>query len=194
MPTGSAVSLPLPQGALSPSSFARRAPLRVPPQVSGLRPLARPLPLPVAADDPPHERILVAWDDSEAALRLQRLLRELGYRVVGPAASRDEAERLIAGPLRPRPPLDCALVHVGLPEAAGLVDRLANDAVPLVWLVPDRDAVLPAVHADVPILDRPFDRAALVAAIEEAQTRHPARRFYPVPPPQPVWPRVFPQL
>jgi hypothetical protein len=197
MLAGSAASLPLPQGPLSPSSFARRPRFTLLPQPSGPSTLARRLRVQKAADDPPRARILIAWNDSEAALQLQRLLRELGYAVVGPAGSREEFERLMAPASVRRPiarPVDCALVHAGLPEAGAIADWLADETVPLVWLVPDRDAVLPAVHADVSILDRPFDRAALVAAIEEAQTRHAARRFYPVPPPQPVWPRVFPQL
>ena len=146
------------------------------------------------SQDPPRRRILVAWNDSEAALQLQRLLVELGYRVVGPAGSVEEAERLIAPPLALEPSLHCALVHVGLPDATRVADRLADKAVPLVWLVPDADAVLPAAHAHAPILDRPFDRAALVSAIEEAERHHLARRFYPVPPPQAAWPRIFPQL
>jgi hypothetical protein len=54
-------------------------------------------------------RALVAWNDSEAALQLQRLLGGLGYRVIGPAACRDEAERLISRSL-PRPPAECALI------------------------------------------------------------------------------------
>ena len=197
MPAGSAASLPLPQAPLSPSSFARRPRFTLLPQPSGPPALARMLPVQRAADDPPRARILIAWDDSEAALQLQRLLRELDYAVVGPAGSREEVERLIAPAAGRRPiarPIDCALVHVGLPEAAAIADGLADETVPLVWLVPDRDAVLPAAHAYAPILDRPFDRAALVGAIDEAARRQASRRLYPVPPPQAAWPRVFPQL
>jgi hypothetical protein len=146
------------------------------------------------AQDPARRRVLVAWNDSEAALQLRRLLVEVGYRVVGPTGSGEEAERLIAPPLAPQPSLHCALVHVGLPDATRVADRLADKAVPLVWLVPDADAVLPAAHAHAPILDRPFERAALITAIEEAERHYLARRFYPVPPPQAAWPRIFPQL
>jgi hypothetical protein len=56
------------------------------------------------------------------------------------------------------------------------------------------DAVLPPRHAHAPILDRPLDRAALIAAIDEARRQEGSRRLYAVPPPQPTWPRVFPQL
>ena len=194
MPAGSAASLPMPQGPLSPSLFARRARFKVPPPELGVRPLARGLPLRTTTQDPPRRRVLVAWNDSEAALQLQRLLVEVGYRVVGPAVSGEEAEQLIARPLALQPSPHCALVHVGLPDARRVANRLADKAVPLVWLVPDADAVLPAAHAHAPILDRPFDRAALVMAIEEAERHYLARRFYPIPPPQAAWPRIFPQL
>jgi hypothetical protein len=191
---GSAVSLPLPQEPLSPSSFARRPRFTLLPQQSGPSALARMLPVQKAADGPPRARILIAWNDSEAALQLQRLLHELDYAVVGPAGTREEIERLIGGPAAVRRPIDCALVHVGLPEAAAIADRLADETVPLVWLVPDCDGVLPPAHAHAPLLDRPFDRAALVAAIDEAARRQASRRLYRVPPPQAAWPRIFPQL
>jgi len=194
MSAGSAASLSMPQGPLSPSLFAPRPRFRVPPPAPGVRPRARGLPLRTIAQDPPPRRILAAWKDSEAALRLQRLLVELGYRVVGPANSAEEAERLMAPPVAVEPSLDCALVHVELPDATRVADRLADKVVPLVWLVPDADSVLPAAHAHAPILDRPFDRAPLVMAIEEAERHYLARRFYPVPPPQAAWPRIFPQL
>jgi hypothetical protein len=197
MLAGSAASLPLPQGPLSPSSFARRPRFTLLPQPSGPSTLARRLPQQKAADDPPRGRILIAWNDSEAALQLQRLLRELDYAVVGPAGSREEVERLTAPASVRRPiarPIDCALVHADLPEAGVIADGLADETVPLVWLVPDRDAVLPPVHACAPILDRPFDRAAVVDAIDAAARQQASRRLYPVPPPQAAWPRVFPQL
>jgi hypothetical protein len=137
---------------------------------------------------------LVAWNDPAPALQLQRLLCELGYRVVGPAGSREEVERLIAPPLAVRAPVDCALVHAELPKAGEIASCLADARLPLVWLAPDCGAVLPAAHTNAPILDRPFDRAAIVEAIEEAERRHAGRCLYRVPPPQAVWPRVFPQL
>jgi hypothetical protein len=152
------------------------------------------MPLRKPAEHPPRRRILIAWNDSAAALRLQHLLGELGYRVVGPAGSCEEAERLIRPTLAVRPAVDGALVHAALPDAAEIADRMAGEAVPLVWLAPDGGAILPAMHAHAPILERPFDRAALVAAIEQAERHEAARRSYPIPPPQAAWPRVFPQL
>jgi len=194
MPTGSAASLPLPQEPLSPSSFARRARFTVlPHQQSGPLPLPRMLPIQKAANDPPRARVLIAWDDVPAALRLQRLLRELDYAVVGPTASRQEAEQLIARSTI-RCPIDCALLQIGMPGATSIADGLAAESVPFVWLVPDCDAVLPPEHAHAPVLDRPFDRAALIAAIDEAERQQASRRLYRTPPPQTAWPRVFPQL
>ncbi len=194
MPAGSAASLPMPQGPLSPSSFARRPRFTVPPpRQSGPLPLPRMLPLQKAAGDPPRARVLVAWSDTAAALRLQRLLRELDYAVVGPTASGDEAEKLIAKSAVRRP-VDCALIHVGLPGSTAIADRLAAESVPFVWLVPDCDAAVPAKHALAPVLDRPFDRAALVATMDTAERQQASTRLYRTPPPQTAWPRVFPQL
>lgn len=70
--------------------------------------LSRGLPIQESEEYPPRRRDLVAWNDSEAALQL-RLLGALEYRVIGPAACRDEAERLISRSL-PRPPAECALI------------------------------------------------------------------------------------
>jgi hypothetical protein len=185
----------MPQGPLSPSSFARRRTrFIVPPgQQSGPLPLPQMQPVRKTAIDPPRARLLIAWDEAAAALRLQRLLRELDYAVVGPIASRNEAERLIVRSTV-RCPVDCALLHVCLPGAATIADRLTAESVPFVWLVSDRDAVLPGAHAHAPILDRPFDRAALLAAMDAAERQQASHRLYRTPPPQAVWPRVFPQL
>ncbi|MBS0526939.1 MAG: hypothetical protein JSS04_25145 [Proteobacteria bacterium] len=194
MPAGSAASLPMPQGPLSPSSFARRPRFTVMPQPqSSPLPLARMLPMQKGASEPPRARILIAWHDAAAALRLQRLLRELDYAVVGPTASGNEAEQLIARSAV-RSPIDCALLHVGLPGATAIADRLAAESVPFVWLVPDHDAVLPAAHSHAPALDRPLDRVALVAAMDAAERQQASSRLYRTPPPQAAWPRVFPQL
>jgi hypothetical protein len=151
------------------------------------------LPAQKAAGDPPRARILIAWDDCAAALRLQRLLHELDYATVGPVASSDEVEQLVARAAGRRW-IDCALVHVGLPDAPAIADRLTVESVPFVWLVPDCDAVLPAEHSHAPVLDRPFDRVALVAAMDAAERQQVGNRLYRTPPPQAAWPRVFPQL
>src|SRR5437764_9883537 len=97
MPIGSAASLPgiLPQAPLSPFPIVRRdRRLSLVPQSSGQIAPPRRLPLEAAAEDPPRGRILVVDEDTGATLELQRVLREAGYRVVGPAASAAEAKRL----------------------------------------------------------------------------------------------------
>jgi hypothetical protein len=189
----------LPQEPLFPIPAARRAPR--------LRPVRHPLPATTGApvriaiarpaDDPPHGRVLLVHDDAGVALRLQRLLGELGWRVLGPAASLDEVERLLTRPQPGALPIDCALVAAGLPDSAAVAERLADDGIGLVWLA-DGAATLPASFAHAPVLDWPLDgprdRAALRAALEEARRLDRGRSCYPVPPPQAAWPRVFPQL
>jgi len=194
MPTGSAASLPMPQGPLFPTSFARRPRLTLLPREPGPLPLTAMRPLQTGAYDPPRGRVLIASNDTAVALEVQRLLRQLDYAVVGPASCRDDVERLIARPGIVGRRIDCALVSVGLPEAERIADRLAEELVPLVWLASDCDAVLPAAHAHAPVLDRPSDRAALAAAIDKAERQRAGRRRYPTPPPQSAWPRIFPQL
>jgi len=46
------------------------------------------------AEDPPRGRILVVTNEARLALDVQRILRNAGYRAVGPAASADEVDRL----------------------------------------------------------------------------------------------------
>ena len=203
MSLGSAASLPLPQEPLFPIPTARRAPR--------LRPALYPVPATTGApgriaiarpaDDPPQGRVLLVHDDAGMALKLQRLLGELGWRVLGPAASVDEVGRLLARPPGGAPRIDCALVAAGLPESEAVAERLAEDGIAMVWLT-EGAAVLPPAFAHAPVLDWPpdgpldglRDRAALRAALEQARRLERGWRCYAVPPPQPAWPRVFPQL
>lgn len=193
MPIGSAASLrTLPQGPLSPFAETRSRTFVPSPQSwSDTTPPPRVIALQRAADDPPRGCVLLVEADPLAAFDLQRLLGEAGYRVVGPAVSADEAMRLIE---RMRRPLAGALLNSQLADAASIADRLAARLVPLVWLVPAEDAALPAAHAAAPALQRPFVQHRLIEALEQASLQRAGRRVYATPPPQPVWPRVFPQL
>jgi CheY-like chemotaxis protein len=143
--------------------------------------------LALAASDPPHGRILVVESQAIIALDLQRILREAGYRVVGPAASLEEV-----GPLLRRGRVDCAVADVDpvsgeLPAIAELLD---SAGVPLV--------VLGGGHglAGRPTLDKPYTPPELLEAIETA-IAGPAPEM-PAPSsasaPRLPWPRVFPSL
>jgi CheY-like chemotaxis protein len=146
------------------------------------------------ADDPPRGRVLVVTDEAQLALDVQRVLRDAGYRTVGPAPSADEAERL-TGCF----PIDGAVVDLHLKDGAGATagDCLANRGIPFVWLAEIPFGRLPRSHAFVPVVAKPVQGEELLRALDRAlasKHRGDTGSFYPVPPPQKVWPRVFPQL
>jgi len=146
------------------------------------------------AEDPPRGRILVVTDEAELALDVQRILRNAGYRAVGPAASADEVDHL-AG----HRPIDGAVVDLQLEHGAAstVADRLTRSIIPFVWMADTLSGGIPRSHPFVPLVLKPINGEQLVDALERAmasKNRVAAGKFYPVPPPQEVWPRVFPQL
>jgi CheY-like chemotaxis protein len=193
MPFGSAASLPgtLPQAPLSPHPATRRSPRFVVPHNWGDVAPPRIVPLQKAAEDPPRGYVLLADGHATSALEAQGLLREAGYRVLGPATCAAEALRLIE---RARVPLSCGLLDLELGDAPSIADRLAARDIPVVWLVSTANIPLPSDHAAAPTLHRPFSRDALVEALEMASHQGARQRYYVTPPPQAAWPRVFPQL
>jgi hypothetical protein len=196
MPMGSAASLPgtPPQALLSSIAMARRD-RRFPmvPRSDGAASPPSLLPLQKTAEDPPRGRILLAQPDATGALEVKRLLCGSGYRLIGPAASFQDAERMIDPDEAACRPPTCALLAVAFCGAASIADRLADRGVPFIWLA-DAAGTLPPVQSAAPVLRRPFDRRELLEAIENTIRRGADRRFYTTPPPQPVWPRIFPQL
>ena len=144
-----------------------------------------------AAGEPPRGRILVAAGEAGTALELQRFLAQSGYRVVGPAASAAETNRLIE---RARQPLSCGLLDVDLLDSAAIADRLAARGVPIVWLASAANAVLPSAHTAAPLVYKPILRGDLIEAVETSIRNHACRSVYVTPPPQAAWPRIFPQL
>ncbi len=78
------------------------------PQPMAPQPMARGMrfsPPSLAALDLPQGKVLMVVDDAVVALDLQRLLREAGYRVVGPVTTVSEVQRRIE-----RGDIDCAIV------------------------------------------------------------------------------------
>ncbi|MEI6202387.1 MAG: hypothetical protein WCP68_10590 [Enhydrobacter sp.] len=150
----------------------------------------RHLPRIALADDPPRGRVLVAADQPSLVLEVQRILRDAGYRAVGPAGSAEEAARLAA-----RRPIDAAIVDLAMRSAASVAERLVEEGIPLVWLTDG--SASPSAHDRAAIVRKPVTSVNLIQALERrlsAGQGASADSFYPVPPPQPVWPRVFPPL
>ena len=193
MPAGSVASLPLQQGPCSPFSTARRSARftsrAVPPGAGSQLPVAG-----TAQDDPPLGRVLLVHKDTVLALKLQRLLAELGWRVLGPASSAEEVDRLLERQRALPQRIDCVIIGAGLLFCSAIAHRLADEGIGLIWLSVGADSLPPPQPAAVPVVSWPFDRDALLAALDWAIECRLARWRYPVPPPQSAWPRVFPQL
>jgi DNA-binding response OmpR family regulator len=147
----------------------------------------------LSAGDLPRGKILVVEDEMFMTLDLQRMLREAGFRVAGPATSLTEIQRLIE-----RGPIGCALVDLDVNRRTPLpvADLLAFADVPFVFMTTGGRAYLPQQHAHRPVLKKPFDKAVLVAALERAIRRQAGANDtgqYMIRGPQ-TWPRVFPSL
>lgn len=197
MTIGSAASRPGPVPAAPLPSFrsfrrSGRWPAMSPIVTAGTP--TRHFPRTAEADDPPRGRILVVEDQAPVALDVQRALRQAGYRAVGPVASVEEADRLIA-----RGPIDGAVIDAQLDKgaAAAVAECLAQAEIPFVWLADSPPESIPPAFAGAPSVKKPVRIDTLIRALEDALSpgQRPERaRLYPVPPPQPVWPRVFPPL
>jgi CheY-like chemotaxis protein len=145
----------------------------------------------LAAEHSPMKRILIVENQAIVALDLQRVLKEAGYKVVGPASSVTEADRLIA-----RGSLDCAILDFDGDNgiALAVADRLERSNIPWVFLA-DNLGDLQA-HSARSIVGKPYTKdellAALRCAIEDQSQRDEI--LYATAPAQFSWPRVMPQL
>jgi CheY-like chemotaxis protein len=144
-------------------------------------------------------RVLLVGDDAVVSLDLQRILRDAGYRVVGPASSISIAERL-AG----RGRIDCAILDIDRwpARAFAIADRLAVLGIPLVLMSANETEQLPRRFARVPLVRKPEAARCLVDAIEQAiavsregsgEELEPPPYTFDTRPPMP-WPRVLPGL
>ena len=186
MSFGSAASLPgsVPQVPLSPP---RPVPgvraLNMITKASAVSPLR-------SAEEPPRGRVLLVEDRPADALELQRLLVDLGYRVLGPAGCALEAERLLDR--TKQWPLKCAVLGAACPTIGTVARRLRARGVPVIWAMPSNLSI--PLPFPAPIVRLPANRADLLAALAAAGRDGPLPGCYVTPPPQEAWPREFPQL
>ena len=126
---------------------------------------ARSSPPSLATLDLPQGRVLLAVGEAVVALDLQRLLHDAGYRVVGPATTVAEIQRMIQ-----RGDLDCAILDLEIDRRAPLpiADLLAFADLPFVYLATGVPGPVPRRHRHRPVVETPFNREILVAAVEQA--------------------------
>lgn len=166
--------------------------LQVEPSPCGSAPPAW-APAALAAAELPRGKVLVVADEARMVLELQQLLREAGFRVIGPAATLADIQRLID-----RGPLDCAIVDLDTDRRFPLPasDLLALAEVPFVLLTPGPWRDIPQRHSHRPVVEKPVVRDELIAAVERAMGRRrlpandnrwqspalvtPSSRLYPV--------------
>jgi DNA-binding response OmpR family regulator len=104
------------------------------------------------------KRVLVVDDDSLLALDLELFLKDEGCVVLGPAPSVDAALALIAA----EPPEAAVLdLDLGGTTSAPVADALAARDVGFLFISGHSHAMLPADHADRPLLAKPWSEAEL---------------------------------
>lgn len=113
------------------------------------------------------KRVLVVEDEALAAMLVEEELADAGARVLGPASSVDEALQLI----------ESAVLDGGLSAAVldfnlngevvmPVANRLAALGVPFLFATGYSKDCNRGDHAAAPLLQKPFDPVALVAAVE----------------------------
>ncbi|MGE4221602.1 MAG: hypothetical protein AB7G39_19325 [Alphaproteobacteria bacterium] len=128
----------------------------------------RLLPPSLATLDLPLGKVLMVVDDAIMALDLQRVLHDAGYRVLGPATTMVEIQRMIQ-----RGDIDCAILALDIDRRAPLpiADLLAFADVPFVYLTTGVLGPVPSRHRRRPAIERPFTRESLLAAVRKAMAK-----------------------
>lgn len=114
-------------------------------------------------------RVLVVEDEELVALELSSELSRLGWAIVGPAATVAEAQALLSGPL------DAAILDVNLRgrPVYPIADALADRQVPFVFCTGYEVVDPDGRFADVPVIRKPANPAAVSAALAEMLRSRP---------------------
>jgi CheY-like chemotaxis protein len=121
--------------------------------------------------DPDHFkgcRYLVVEDEYFIAADLSNTLESLGIEVVGPAASVQEALRLVDSD---GDRLDGAVLDINLRDERvySVADALKARGVPFVFTTGYDAAVVPSPYTDAPRCEKPVDKARLLRCLADAR-------------------------
>lgn len=106
-----------------------------------------------------NRHVLVVEDEPLIGMLLEAMLTELGYRLVGPVGSLDEALHAAE-----RPELDLALLDINLGQgdtSFAVADRLRERGIPYAFVTGYGAAGLSPEHAQARVLHKPFARTEL---------------------------------
>lgn len=110
-------------------------------------------------------KILIVEDDALIAMELEERLQEMGYDVLGPAATVDEARQALNGRRPDAALLDSNLAGVSSTELAA---ALAADGVPVAFCTGyDTIKNLPPQLKHAPILTKPIADAELLKVLKQ---------------------------
>ena len=131
-----------------------------------------------AGTDLSGRRVLIIEDEFLISMDLEESLRQHGVVIVGPAATLDRALLLAGTECAP----DCALLDINLQGdmAFPVADALAQRSVPFMFLTGYEEVVIPTRYDDVPRYKKPFNYAAVMAALSRLLTE---KRDLPKSPP-----------
>jgi CheY-like chemotaxis protein len=115
-------------------------------------------------------RILIVDDEPMISLLLEDWLGELGYEVIGPAHNVATALASIGSA-----PPDAAIVDVTLGKETGypVAERLAQRNIPFVFATGHAEGSLPPPFERAPMLIKPYDFAAIQAAVAQMLAQAP---------------------
>jgi CheY-like chemotaxis protein len=119
------------------------------------------------------KRFLVVEDEFLIQLDIQGTLEAAGATSVVTASRVDEALKALDGGTDPNEKFDAAVLDLRLDKdsSAPVAERLATTKVPFVFLTgAPNDVAFAKDHASAPIVGKPFDSAALLAALERAMS------------------------
>jgi len=118
---------------------------------------------PTAAGGPLAGRsILIVEDEAPIALHLAAAIQRAGARVIGPAATVNQAHAAMADNR-----IDGALLDIRLRNETSfpLADVLAVLGVPFVFVSGLSSALMPYPHRERPLFDKPYETEAVIEAL-----------------------------